>query len=210
MLIDYSFFALFWKASQEVDSDYHKNLCQTYFKNLQLLLHCLTPHFHQIIQKCLSSMKAILSLSMILLHRNFDTCNIMIDGTSCCLTGIIDWAEAEICPFDQNLHFLQAFMGALHLKNEWRWYEGYKALQNTFWSTFQDKVKDLSVETMKTIKTARIMGLLRSCGFTKRLANMPSATPICDDETERYNMLSLDSFLVNSATRFDDLNWLKL
>lgn len=44
---------------------------------------------------------------------------------------------------------------------------------------------------MKTIKTASIIGLLRSRGFTKRLANMPLATPIRDDETGRYNMLSL-------------------
>ena len=43
-------------------------------------------------------MEAILSLPMVLLHRDFGTCNIMVDGTSCRLTGIIDWAEAEICP----------------------------------------------------------------------------------------------------------------
>ncbi len=54
-----------------------------------------------------------------------------------------------------------------------RRYEGYEALQDTFWSTFQDEVGDLSAKTMKTIKKARIMGLLRSRGFTKRLANMP-------------------------------------
>ena len=65
---------------------------------------------------------------------------------------------------------------------------------------------DLPAETMKTIKIARIIGLLRSRGFTKRLANMPPATPIHDDETGRYNMLSLDGFLINPATRFDDIN----
>jgi len=48
------------------------------------------------------------------------------------------------------------------------------------------------------------MGLLRSRGFTKRLANMLPATPIGNDETGRYNMLSLDDFLVNLANRFDD------
>jgi hypothetical protein len=67
-------------------------------------------------------------------------------------------------------------------------------------------VGDLSIETMKTIKTARIMGLLRSRGFTKRLANMPPATPIRDDKTGRYNILSLDSFLINPAIRFNNLN----
>jgi hypothetical protein len=67
-------------------------------------------------------------------------------------------------------------------------------------------VGDLSAETIQTIKTARIMGLLLSRGFTTRLANMPQATPIHDDETGRYNMLPLDGFLVNPSTRFDDLD----
>jgi Ser/Thr protein kinase RdoA (MazF antagonist) len=206
LLIDYSFFALSWKAPQEVDSEYRENLRQTYTKDLQLLLQYLPPRFHQITQKCLASMDAILSLPMVLLHRDFGTSNIMVDGTSCHLTGVIDWAEAELCPFGQNLHSLQALTGALHYKNGWRRYEGYEALQDTFWSTFQAEVGGLSAETIKTIKTARIMGLLRSRGFTKRLANMSPATPIHDDETGRYNMLSLDGFLIDPATRFDDLN----
>ena len=74
-------------------------------------------------------MEAILSLPMVLLHRDF---GIMVDGMSCHLTGIIDWAEAEICPFGQNLHSLQALTGALQLKNGWRRYVGYEVLQDTF------------------------------------------------------------------------------
>jgi len=200
------FFALSWKAPQEVDSDYRENLHQTNTEDLRLLLYRLPPRFHQIIQKCLGSIEAILSLPMVLLHRDFGTSNIMVDGTSCHLTGVIDWAEAEICSFGQNLHFLQALTGALHLQNGWRRYKGYEALQDTFWSTFQDEVGGLSAETMKTIKTARIMGLLHSRGFTKRLANMPRAIPIHGNETGRYNMVFLDGFLVNLATRFDGFN----
>jgi hypothetical protein len=80
VLINYSFFALSWKAPQEVDLEYRENLRRTYSKDLQLLLHYLPPRFHQIIQKCLSSMEAILSLPMVLLHRDFGTCNITVDG----------------------------------------------------------------------------------------------------------------------------------
>ena len=65
---------------------------------------------------------------------------------------------------------------------------------------------NLSAETLKIIKTARLMGLLRSHGFTSRLANMPPAIPIRDDETGRHKMLYLDSFLLNPVTRYDDLN----
>lgn len=199
--------ALSWKTPQVVQSDYRENLRRSYIKDLQLLLQCLPPRFHQIIEKCLDSLEAILSLPMVLLHRDLGVCNIMVDRTSCHLTGVIDWAEAEICPFGQNLHSLQALTGALHLKNGWRRYEDYEVLQDRFWSTFRDEVGDLSAETMKTIKTARIMGLLLSRGFTKRLGNMPQATPIRDDEIGRYNLLSLDGFLINPATKFDDFEF---
>lgn len=202
----YSFFALSWKAPQEVDSTYRENLRQTYTTDLQLLLRSLPSRFHRIIQKCLGSMEAVISLPMVLLHRDFGASNIMVDNISCYLTGVIDWAEAEICPFGQNLHSLQALTGALHLKNGWRRYDGYEHLQDTFWSTFRNEVGDLSSDTMDAIRISRITGLLRSRGFTRRLANMPAATPIGEDETGRYNMLSLDGFLIHPTTRFDDLN----
>jgi aminoglycoside/choline kinase family phosphotransferase len=52
-------------------------------------------------------------MEAVLLHRDFSTCNIIVDETSCRLASIINWAEAEICPFGQNLHSLQALTGAL-------------------------------------------------------------------------------------------------
>jgi len=90
MLIDYSFFALSWKATQQVDSDYRENIRRTYTKELQLLLYSIPSRFHQTIQRCLDSIEAVLSLPMVLLHRDFGTCNIIVDKTSCHLTGVID------------------------------------------------------------------------------------------------------------------------
>lgn len=206
VLSDYSFFALSWKAPQEVDSDYCENLRQKYTKELRILLISLPPRFHPATQKCLDSMEAIMSLPMVLLHHDFSSCNYLVDETSCHLTGVIDWAEAEVEPFGLNLESLQSLRGTLHLKNGWTRFEDYDALHDTFWKTFRDEVGDLSTETMETIKSATIMGLLLSHGFTIRLANKPQPIPICDDEVGRYNMLSLDNFLLNPDTRFDDLN----
>jgi hypothetical protein len=205
VLIYCRFFALSWKAPQEVDPAYREVLRRTYTTDLQLLLHYLPLRFHQIIQQCLDSMDAVLSLPMVLLHRDFNSCNIMVDSSSCHLTGVIDWAEAEICPFGQNLYALEVFTGTLHLKNGWRRYDDYEVLRDTFWSTFQHEAGGISSDTVKTIRISRIMGLLRSSGFTIRLANAPPATPISDDEKRRYNMLSLDGFLIHPATRFDEL-----
>ncbi|UPK91001.1 hypothetical protein LCI18_001936 [Fusarium solani-melongenae] len=104
-------------------------LRQTYVKELRLLLDALPGRFHAIIQNCVKLMDAILSLSMVLLYRDFGTCNIMVDETSCRLMGVVDWAEAEVCPFGLNLDSLQALTGKLHLRDGWIRYEDYASLQ---------------------------------------------------------------------------------
>ncbi|KAK0765167.1 hypothetical protein N5P37_002645 [Trichoderma harzianum] len=199
------FFAISWKTPQRVDSAYRDQLGQTYTKELGLLLSALPSRFHAIIEHCIRSMDDVLSLPMVLLHQDLSTCNIMVDETSCHLVGVIDWAEAEICPFGLNLDTLQAFAGKLHLRDGWSRYQDYADLQNTFWDVFTEEVGGLAEDKIQAIKLARITGLLLSHGFTRRLANEPPAVPIGDDEHGRYNMLSLDGFLINPATRFEDL-----
>ncbi|KAL9115811.1 MAG: hypothetical protein Q9227_000179 [Pyrenula ochraceoflavens] len=199
------FFALAWKTPQHVDQAFRNDLRHRYEKELQLLLASLPQRFRPIIQNSLDSMPAILSLPMVLLHKDFGTCNIMVDNASGSLVGVIDWAEAEIGPFGLNLHSLQPLMSKFHLRNGWIRYEDYNSLEETFWNTFCEEVRGLNKETMQAIKSARIVGLLLSSGFTSRLANMPEPVPIRDDESGAYNMRDLDGLLINPATRFLEL-----
>ncbi|KAL7959373.1 hypothetical protein V8C34DRAFT_323048 [Trichoderma compactum] len=200
------FFAISWKTPRKVDSEYRDQLGQTYTKELRRLLSALPNRFHAIIEQCIRSMGDVMSLPMVLLHRDFGTCNIMVDATSCHLVGVIDWAEAEICPFGLNLETLQAFTGKLHLRDGWSRYQDYGDLQDTFWTVFTQEVGGLTEAKIQAIKLARVTGLLLSHGFTRRLANEHPAVPIGDDEQGRYNTLSLDGFLINPATRFEDLD----
>ena len=197
------FYALSWNTPQSVDPAYRSHLREKYTKDLTLLHTALPGRFQPIIQKCIDFVDRILSLPMVLLHKDLGDCNIMVDGESCHLVGVIDWAEAEVCPFGLNLHSIQPLTGEMHLRNGWSRYDDYTELQNIFWSTFQEEVGDLSDDTLQTIKQARIVGLLRSRGFTSRLANEPEPMPICDDQKGRYNMMYLDAFLINEATKFD-------
>lgn len=197
--------ALSWKAPQQVNPEYRISLGQTYIKDLRLLLAALPSRFQHIIQTCINSMDDILSLPMVLLHRDFGSCNIIVDETTCHLVGVIDWAEAEVCPFGLNLHSLQSLTGKLHLQNGWTRFEDYDTLQDIFWETFKREVDGLSHDQLRTIKLARVLGLLLSSGFTSRLANEPEPVPIGDDEHGRYNMMSLDGFLVNQQTKFDGI-----
>jgi hypothetical protein len=79
-------------------------------------------------------------------------------------------------------------------------------LQDTFGDTFKQEVGEVPEDDLRTIRLARITGLLLTHGFTSRLANDPDHVPIGDDERGRYNMLSLDGFLINPETRFEGLN----
>ena len=131
----------------------------------------------------------------------------MVDAVSGRLTGIIDWAEATICPFGQNLYTLQNFSGALQREHGWRRYKDYEALQDTFWETFQKEVGGLSVEAVEAIRSSRILGCLLTHGFTGRLPNEPFVIPVQEnDEVGQYHLRFLDAFLLDVQTRFEDLN----
>ncbi|KJZ71482.1 hypothetical protein HIM_09121 [Hirsutella minnesotensis 3608] len=195
------FFATSWNAPQEVDTVYRRQLREQFTNDLNRLLSALPHRFHQIIQNCLQSIVDVLSLPMVLLHRDFGECNIMVDE-ACHLTGVIDWAEAEIRPFGMNLHSIQFLTGELHLRKGWIPHPDHRALYNAFWRTFTQEIS-VPEYTIRTIKTARTMGLLLSHGFTSRLANNPEPIPIGNDERGRYNMLFLDGLLLDPATKFD-------
>jgi len=146
-------------------------------------------------------------LPFVLSHVDFSSCNIMVHPVSGRLTGVIDWAEAVICPFGQNLYTLEDFSGTLHREVGWRQYKDHDTLQQRFWETFQKEVGGLSAEVMEAIRSARILGCLLTHGFTRRLANEPFVVPTReDDEIGRYNLHFLDAYLVDVKTRFKDLN----
>ncbi|KHN97443.1 uncharacterized protein MAM_04458 [Metarhizium album ARSEF 1941] len=143
---------------------------------------------------------------MVLLHKDFGTCNILVDEVTCHLTGVIDWAEADICPFGLNLYSLQSLTGKLHLRDGWVRYDDYDSLDHVLWTTFIGQVGGLTSKCIEAIRLASVTGLLLSRGFTSRLANEPQPGPIGDDEHGRYNMLSLDGFLLSPTTKFEGIN----
>ncbi|KAM4054655.1 phosphotransferase enzyme family protein [Hirsutella rhossiliensis] len=200
------FFAVAWKTPQPVDQGYRAKVRETFERELRMLLEALPVRLHHIIRKCIDSMDAIFSLPMVLLHTDFGDCNIIVDEATRHLVGVIDWAEADVHPFGVNLFCLQSLTGKLHLRNGWIRYDDYDKLHDVFWTTFRDEVGDLTNDCIEAIQLARTTGLLLAKGFTIRLANEPEPVPIGNDECGRYNMLWLDGFLVNPATKFNDID----
>ncbi|KAM3453992.1 hypothetical protein NHJ6243_009004 [Beauveria neobassiana] len=112
-------------------------------------------------------------------------------------------AEATVRPFGLDLHFLQRFAGAMHLSNGWSRFPDYDAVEETFWAAFTRQVGSLGDQTIRNIKRARVLGVLLSHGFTSRLANQPEPVVLKDDDHGRYQMMYLDGYLINPATRLD-------
>ncbi|KAK3947912.1 hypothetical protein QBC32DRAFT_401298 [Pseudoneurospora amorphoporcata] len=197
------FMALFWKAPQPFGLEYRSRLRETYVTDLKLLNNLLPSRFRHTIKTCIDAIDDILSLPMVLLHRDFGPCNIIVDEATCHLVGVINWAEAEVCPFGLNLHSLGFLSGKLHLSNGWTRYGDYHTLQDIFWERFKGEVGGLSGHQLQTIKIARALDVLLLSGFTSRLANEPKPVPITDDKQGHYNMMLLDGFLINPETRFE-------
>ncbi|KAK3947080.1 hypothetical protein QBC32DRAFT_385963 [Pseudoneurospora amorphoporcata] len=113
------FMALSWKAPQAASPEYRSRLRETYVTDLELLSTSLTSRFQPIIQTCIDAIDDILSLPMVLLYQDFGASNILVDEATCHLVGVIDWAEAEVCPFGLNLHSIRFLSGKIHLRNGW-------------------------------------------------------------------------------------------
>lgn len=113
---------------QVIDLSYRNRMSKAYSSELHLLVAGLPARFHATIKRYINSADAILSLHMILLLQDFGDCNIMVDGTTCHLVGVIDWAEAEVGPFGLDLSALESLSGKLHLRNGWSRYADYNIL----------------------------------------------------------------------------------
>ncbi|CAG8103521.1 unnamed protein product [Penicillium olsonii] len=194
-----SFFARAWNCPVHLDEEAREALHKRYEAELKLLRQALPDRFQPIIQQSLNSLPAIMSLPTVLLHQDLGIYNVMVDEKSH-LVGIIDWAEAEIGPFGVNLHFLQQTTGQKHLKHGWTRYDDYESLHHTFWASLKEET-GLGETEISKIKMAMVLGVLLSHGFTCRLAIMPPAVPIRDDQNGAYNLLTLDGFLIDPKTK---------
>jgi len=120
--------AMSWNAPHPIDAGTRDGLRNHYVNDLVRLRDELPGRLRPAIQTCIESIDEIMALPMVLLHRDFGDCNIMVDDATCHLVGVIDWAEATVCPFGLNLHSLQSLTGKLHLRDGWTRFGDYDSL----------------------------------------------------------------------------------
>lgn len=174
-------------------------------RELEMLQAALPDRFQPFVQQSLDALPNIYdTLPTVLAHKDFGEFNVIVNEATGDLSGVVDWAEAEIEPFGLNLHSFQRFLGQVHFKNGWSRYDDYQGTEEAFWKTFSAETGLVDEHVIKTIKAARIVGLLLSAGFTSRLANV-NPVPIQDDDAGAYNMRDLDGLLIDPPTRFLDI-----
>lgn len=116
---------------------------------------------------------------MVLTHGDLCEMNFLVDENTGHLTGVIDWAEAEILPFGFNLWGVENLLGYMD-GNGWNYFEGYEELRAFFWTVFYGAVgaeeeegegdgvlasEVLPCQKQDTIDVARRMGILFRYGF---------------------------------------------
>ncbi|TLD20607.1 hypothetical protein PspLS_08431 [Pyricularia sp. CBS 133598] len=197
------FFAAAWKSPQVVDPAWRASAESEYRSELQLLLGALPARFQDAVQTTIEALPAIMSLPVVLLHKDFGTSNIMVSETDCHLVGVVDWAEAEPVISGTNLHELFLLWGRVMMKTGVHLFDHGAELRDVFWKGLSAEASGLSDGDISAIKSARVLGLLRSMGFASRLKNMPKPVPISDDDYDCYNIMYLDGLLVNKETKFE-------
>ncbi|KAK7994517.1 hypothetical protein PG991_016105 [Apiospora marii] len=107
-------------------------------------------------------------LPFVLNHGDLSESNILVNKDNGRITGIIDWAEAEVSPFGLSLWGLESLLG-YGRKGNFYFYDNAEQLRDEFWRIFEAEIGTaadaLSDEVKHAIKVARMAGLLLSWCF---------------------------------------------
>lgn len=90
--------------------------------------------------------------------------NVLLDPETGKITGIVDWAEAQILPFGFALYGVENFFGWMDSKG-WHYFDHYREFENLFWETFREDARTVSDADMDLIRVARMAGLFYRYGF---------------------------------------------
>lgn len=133
-------------------------------------LHQLTQELpHRFRPGALSTLKQICRLNVlpwVLTHGDIVTSNIMVDPISSHLTGLVDWAEAEVLPFGLCLYGLEELLGFM-TSTGWTYCNRSECLRAKFWRKLLAEIPDLNGnrQALDALGTARDTGVLLWHGF---------------------------------------------
>lgn len=126
---------------------------------------------------------------MVLAHGDLCEMNIIVNPHTHNITGIIDWAEAEIMTFGSSLWGVFNALGWMGPKG-WQFHDRYDDLEKMFWHTFLCMTGSITEVDKQNIFLARRLGFFLRYGFQWSVDGVP--TPAKDTDS---SMIYLDAFL---------------
>ncbi|KND87491.1 hypothetical protein TOPH_07899 [Tolypocladium ophioglossoides CBS 100239] len=160
------FFAASWKARQHIAMDAADKLHTEYRRRFERLSRDLPPRYEQNLGEVREGLPLLFASKypMVLNHGDLSEMNILVDPSTGHITGVIDWAEAKICPFGISLWGLENVLGSMNAQG-WRYHLHHHALRVQFWQTFEEAVGGISDDDRKAIQIARMAGFFLQYGF---------------------------------------------
>jgi len=193
------FFAQSWTHPQPATNEMKHEVWSTYTAKLALLASHLPSRFTGLVKHCQDTLRHLFlpGIPWTLTHGDLCDTNLLVDPKSGELTGVPDWAEAEILPFGFALWGLETLLGAMdEMKGCWLYSTQHKYLEEVFWATFAEHVPGLTDSQWRGIRIGRLLGLLCRHGFKfTGVAEIPK-----DDS---WDLSILDGQLLN-----DEKMWL--
>jgi len=132
----------------------------------------------------------ITSLPWVLTHGDLVPGNIMLSPSSGHLTGLVDWAEAEVLPFGLCLYGLEEILGEM-TESGWRYHPEAKRLTEVFWAQLRKGIGDVKRKRMK-IESARKAGILLWWGIAWDDGRIDR---VVEDGRDGVEVARLDAFL---------------
>ncbi|TVY27780.1 hypothetical protein LHYA1_G003806 [Lachnellula hyalina] len=158
------------------------------YARLQLLTTALPARFRPIARQLVDNMHNITSLPWVLTHGDLVPGNIMLSPSCGYLTGLVDWAEAEVLPFGLCLYGLEEILGEM-TEDGWEYHPAAEGLREVFWRELGEGVGE---KERKRVEMARIAGILLWWGFAWDEGRIDRVVEEGRDEIE---IARLDAFL---------------
>jgi len=200
------YFAACWLHPQLVTQDQRKNTRTTVSHKLSLLVSTLPSRFTAITSRVQRELDELFDprYPQVLTHGDLCPMNILVSPTSGRITGIIDWAEAEVLPFGLALYSLENLLGYMG-PGGWNYFDIRDQLEQNFWNQFWeciagDKGPLLEGRRRNAVTIAQQVGVLIQYGFEWENGIVERAVTEKDTGALAY----LDAFLHTGNKHFTD------
>ncbi|TAQ87854.1 hypothetical protein B7494_g3812 [Chlorociboria aeruginascens] len=169
---------------------------------LRALSSQLPIRFRAKARNILRSLHKIEALPWVLTHGDLVPSNIMVDASSCALSGFVDWgAESEYLPFGICFYGLEEILGELKPQG-FEYHPNADYLRQVFWTELCDRVLDLQKNSvLEAVKLARNLGVLLWHGIA---FDNGAINRVVQEDRDIDEIRRLDAFLDVDELQFLD------